>query len=268
MPRALKAVPRATFEELDTALDARPPIDDRPVDSVPLSLIQPSPRNPRQHLHGINELAASLVAHGLLQPVVVRRRGAGYELVAGHRRLEAARLLGWTEIAAVVRDETDDQAYILTLVENLQREDLSPKEEASALEVLVRERGWTTRQVGEAIKRSHIYVSRRLRVFDDPTLAPLVLECKMTVSAAEELLRVPDLQARNDLATQAVAHDWSWADARKAVSEIGTARSKVADLLAQLRRVVIGAAQIDPQSMTSAERRQIRQARAALGRLL
>jgi hypothetical protein len=69
---------------------------------------------------------------------------------------------------AVVRDETDEQAYILTLVENLQGEDLSPKEEAAALEVLVRERGWSTRQVGEAIKRSAIHVSRRLRVFDDP----------------------------------------------------------------------------------------------------
>ena len=99
--------------------------------------------------------------------MVVRRRGDGYELIAGHRRFQAAKVLGWTEIAAVVRDETDDQAYILTLVENLQREDLTPREEAAALEVLVRERGWTTRQVGEAIKRSHMYVSRRLRVFDD-----------------------------------------------------------------------------------------------------
>jgi ParB family chromosome partitioning protein len=84
----------------------------------------------------------------------VRPSGNGYELIAGHRCLEAAKLLGWSEIVAVVRDETDDQAYILTLVENLQREDLSPREEAAALEVLVRERGWCIRQVGEAIKRS------------------------------------------------------------------------------------------------------------------
>jgi ParB family chromosome partitioning protein len=233
-----------------------------------MASIQPSPRNPRQQVDGIAELADSLREHGLLQPVVARRCGTGYELIAGHRRLEAARVLGWTEIAAVVRDESDEQAYILTLVENLQREDLSPKEEAAALEVLVRERGWTTRQVGEAIMRSHIYVSRRLRVFNDPTLAPLVLDNKLTVSAAEELLRVPDIEARNDLAAQAVAHDWSWADARKAVSEIGTARSKVDELLLQLRRVVVGAAQIDPRDLTPGERKAIRQARAALGRLI
>jgi ParB/RepB/Spo0J family partition protein len=155
------------------ATAAVPPVDDRIVHQIPLADIRPSPRNPRQRLDGLDELAESLRTHGLLQPVVVGRRGRGYELIAGHRRLEAARRLGWAEIAAVVRDETDDQAYILTLVENLQREDLQPREEAAALEVLVRERGWSTRQVGEAIKRSHIYVSRRLRVFDDPMLAPL-----------------------------------------------------------------------------------------------
>lgn len=81
-----------------------------------------------------------------------------------------------------MRDETDDQAYILTLVENLQREDLTPREEAASLEVLVGERGWSTRQVGDAIKRGPMYVSRRLRVFDDDTLSPLVLANKLPVS--------------------------------------------------------------------------------------
>jgi ParB/RepB/Spo0J family partition protein len=122
-------------------------IEDRIADTLPVAAIRPSPRNPRQRVSAVAELADSLREHGLLQPVVVRPRGAAYELIAGHRRLEAAKMLGWTEIAAVVRDETDDQAYILTLVENLQREDLTPKEEAAALEVLVRERSWSTRQL-------------------------------------------------------------------------------------------------------------------------
>ena len=259
---------RPSLADFKVATVAVPPVDDRLVHQLSLGSIEPSPRNPRQHADGIAELADSLQAHGLLQPVVVRRRNSGYELIAGHRRFEAAKVLGWAQIPAVIRDETDEQAYILTLVENLQREDLSPKEEAAALEVLVRERGWTTRQVGEAIKRSHIYVSRRLRVFDDPTLAPLVLDNKLTVSAAEELLRVPDIDARNELAAQAVTHDWTPIEARKAISEIGTNRSKVVELLAQLRRLVAGADQIDPQDLTPDERKQIRQARAALGRLV
>jgi ParB family chromosome partitioning protein len=244
-------------------------VDDRPSDYLALDQVHESPRNPRHTVEGIDELAASLQEYGLLQPVVVRRVNGAYELIAGHRRLAAARQLGWQQIAAVVRDDTDkDQAYLLTLTENLQRDDLTPKEEAAALEVLVRERGWTTRQVGEAIKRSHIYVSRRLRVFDDPVLAPLVLDRKLTVSAAEELLRAPDAEARRNLAVQAAESDWTPVEARKAVSEIGTNRSKVADLLAHLRRVVANAAQIEPGRLTPTERKQVRQARAALARLL
>ena len=130
-------------------------------------------------------MAESLREYGLLQPVVVRRVDGAYELIAGHRRRAAAKQLGWLQIAAVIRDETDDRAYLLTLTENLQREDLSPKEEAAALEVLVRERGWTTRQVGEAIKRSHTFVSRRRRVLEDATLAAFVLEERLPVATAD-----------------------------------------------------------------------------------
>ncbi|HEY2594717.1 MAG TPA: hypothetical protein VGK33_12530 [Chloroflexota bacterium] len=117
----------------------------------------------------------------------------------------------------------------------MQREDLSPKEEAAALEVLVRERGWTTRQVGEAIKRNHTYVSRRLRVFEDPVLAPLVLEHRLPVSTAEELLRAPDATARQDLAVRAANNEWTWSEARQAISEIDAGRTKVTDLLTHLR---------------------------------
>jgi ParB family chromosome partitioning protein len=261
MPRALRAVPRATFEDLDAAIDARPPVDDRLVHSLPLVSIQPSPRNPRHDIGDVDELAESLRAHGLLQPVVVRRRGRGYELIAGHRRLEAARQLGWAEIAAVVRDETDNQAYILTLVENLQREDLQPKEEAAALEVLVRERGWSTRQVGEAIKRSHIYVSRRLRVFDDPALAPLVLQKGLAVSA-EELLRAPDTEARKRLASEAAAENWTPADARRAVKQTkwnesfqqSTPSPHLASHIRALREELAG---LEPGTLSERARREL-----------
>ena len=125
----------------------------------------------------------------------------------------------------MVREETDDQAYILMLVENLQREDLTPREEAAALEVLLRQRGWTTRQVGEAIKRSHAYVSRRLRVFEDEALAPLVLreQSPLPVSTAEELLGIHDLDRRRALAEQAANEQWERPRVRKAVREAAAA---------------------------------------------
>jgi ParB family chromosome partitioning protein len=207
-----------SFEAATAVAQARGAIQDRLAHSLPVSSIQPSPRNPRQRVEGIADLAESLREHGLLQPVVVRRRGAGYELIAGHRRLEAARSLGWSEIAAVVRDETEDQAYILTLVENLQREDLTADEEAEALGVLVRERKWSVRKVAEAIKRDHLYVSRRLRVFEDPVLRQPVLKQRMPVSTTEVLLRVaPDQRA--DLVAEALANDWGQMDVRRALRE-------------------------------------------------
>jgi len=105
MPRALRSVPRATFEDLDAAIEERPPVDDRLVHSLPMTAIRPSPRNPRQRMV-VDELKDSLDVHGLLQAIVVRRRGPGYELIAGHRRYEAAKQLGWATIDAKVLDKT------------------------------------------------------------------------------------------------------------------------------------------------------------------
>lgn len=166
------------------------------IEHIALDLIDPSPRNPRRSLDDLDELAASIAAYGLLQPVVLRRMGERYQVVAGHRRVAALRALGWAAVPALTRQVAESEAYILTLIENLQRDDLSPREEAQALEVLLREQGWGTRQVAEAIKRSPAYVSKRLRVFEDAILAPLVLENKLRVSTAEELLPLPEERKR------------------------------------------------------------------------
>jgi ParB family chromosome partitioning protein len=268
MPSVRKGRPAIKFEEIQQSHQLVQPVQDRIAYEIDVDRIASSPRNPRQRIDSIDELAASLQAYGLLQPVVVRSVNGNYDLVAGHRRLAAAKQLGWQRIAAVVRDESDDQAYLLTLTENLQRDDLTPKEEAAALEVLIREHGWTTRQVGEAIKRSHTYVSRRLRVFENPTLAPFVLEHKLAVTTAEELLRAPDEQTCQDLARQAAEHQWTAVDARKAIPEIGRNRSKWAALAGHLKAVLSDASQVDRAALGAADRKLIRQARAALGRLV
>ena len=267
-----------SIDELYRVREEVKAVDDRVVHLVALTDIQPSPHNPRRSLDGIAELAASLAEHGLLQPLVVRRVGPhSYELIAGHRRLEAARTLGWTEIAAQVRDETAEQAYILTLVENLQREDLTPREEAAALEVLLRQRGWTTRQVGEAIKRSHAYVSRRLRVFEDEALAPLVLRenSPLPVSTAEELLGVADVDRRRALAQQAADERWERPQVRKVVREaavmlvrsVPSARergSQVAETAARLQQLLDSGPVSDLPASTRAELRRLYQRLALL----
>jgi ParB family transcriptional regulator, chromosome partitioning protein len=229
------------------------------VEQLQIALISPSPRNVRRKMRGIEGLAASIATYGLLQPVVVRRVRARYELVAGHRRLEAARQLGWTTIAAVVRSEAADAAYVLTLIENLQREDLSPREEADALEILIRERSWSTRQVAGAIKRSQAFVSKRLRVFEDPMLAPAVLANRLSVSGAEELLTVPE-RRRYDLLARAIEGDWDSVQIRQAIKgELATSRTgRPRGLAGHVLRLRDELRAVQPEALTEADRRALR----------
>ena len=175
--------------------------------------------NPRRRLRNVDELAASIHIYGLLQPLVVRevgRQRREYLLVAGHRRLAALMLLAerypredWRTVQVIVRPESEDDAYLLMLVENLQREDLSVREESEGLAKLVRDRQWSTRRVAAAIGRSQPYVSRRLRVYEDRVLRGLVLSQRMPVSVAEELLG-SDPSERAAMARRAIAEQWDF----------------------------------------------------------
>jgi ParB family chromosome partitioning protein len=246
MPRRAVAKPTLDIQKADSPA---PDPAHRTVENIALDDIVLNPRNPRRSLDDIDELAASIRAYGLLQPVVVRRKGKKFELIAGHRRFAALRAINWSEVPAVVRDETADRAYLLTLIENLQRDDLSAREEADALAELVRTRDWSTHQVADAIKRSQAYVSKRIRVFDDPLLRPVVLESRLSVSAAEELLAVSP-EARKKILDEALANAWDQARVRSAVrAELGLSgparpntklRTQVDNLRVTLRDVRLG----------------------------
>src|SRR5881628_616080 len=129
---------------------------------VPLRDVHPNPDQPRKHFDDekLGELAASIKAHGLLQPIVVRRVEEGFELLAGERRFRAAQLAGIDRLPALVR-EVEDPLEI-ALIENLQREDLSPLEEAEALAALIARHGYSHREVADLIGKSRPYVSNTL----------------------------------------------------------------------------------------------------------
>lgn len=154
--------------------------------------------------------------HGLLQPVLVRRRARSYELIAGHRRLAAAQQLGWQTVPALVREGGSEQNDVLQMVENLQRQNLSPEEEADGLAGLIRRHNWTTREVARAIHRSQTYVSKRVRVYEDPVLRDAVLEGGLTPTAAEELLPL-DVASREHIAQRALQEGWGVTEVRQAV---------------------------------------------------
>jgi ParB family chromosome partitioning protein len=175
------------------------------------------PRRPARRMLGdIPALAESMQDYGLQQPISVRANGDRYILTSGMRRLAAARMLRWTSIPAFVRSVTADDAYLLDLIENLQREDLSAEEEADAFGELIRTRGWTLQQVADSVKRSVAYISKRVRVFEDPVLRAAIVDKGLPVSTAEELLGAPaDQRAR--LIQRAVEEQWDQVRAREAL---------------------------------------------------
>src|SRR5665213_2750729 len=172
-PRAAPSTPAAPA----TAVSG--PLGDR-LTRLPLDILQRGRYQPRSHLdeQALNELAASIRAQGVVQPIVVRpieattaTGGQRYEIIAGERRWRAAQLAQLADIPAIVRDVADETAISVALIENIQREDLNPLEEARALERLISEFSMTHQQAAEAVGRSRAAVSNLLRLLD---LAPEV----------------------------------------------------------------------------------------------
>jgi ParB family chromosome partitioning protein len=160
------------------------------------------------------ELEASIRANGLLQPIVVRRRNSGgWELVAGERRLRAATRLGWTEITAVIRDFDDRAMLTLALVENLQRADLNPLEEADGYQRLISEFGLTQQQVADAVGKDRTTITNLLRVLTLPDeVRRMVEEGLITAGHARALLPIKDARSQIELARQIIDQQLSVRD--------------------------------------------------------
>ena len=170
---------------------------------IPLELVRPNRHQPRTAFdpEGLSELAASISRHGVLQPIVVSADGPGYELVAGHRRVLAARLAGRTSIPAVVRDEVGDRLE-LALVENLQRADLNAIEAARAYRLLMETYDLTQEQLAERLGKSRSAVANTLRTLTAPqALQDAVLEGKIGEGHLRALLALPLSDALQALAT-------------------------------------------------------------------
>jgi ParB family transcriptional regulator, chromosome partitioning protein len=168
------------------------------------------------------ELEASIRASGLLQPITVRTQpGGGWELVAGERRLRAAGRLGWTEIPALVRDFDDRAMLTLALVENLQRADLNPLEEAEGYQRLIDEFGLTQQQVADAVGKDRTTITNLLRVLTLPAaIRTMVERGHLTAGHARALLPVKDERRQLELANEAVARQLSVREVEARAREI------------------------------------------------
>lgn len=180
---------------LDMLLSGAAPVvgDSESLRNLPIDLIRPGPYQPRQDMREdtLQELADSIRAQGLVQPILVRPLGDGeqFEIVAGERRWRAAQIAGLQEISSVVRRVPDKAAIAMALIENIQREDLNPLEEALALDRLIREFDMTHEQAANAIGRSRAAVSNLLRLLDlGAPLKKLLMARELDMGHARALL--------------------------------------------------------------------------------
>jgi ParB family chromosome partitioning protein len=174
---------------------------------IPVDRILPNPAQPRLSYEeeSLTELASSIREHGVLQPILVRPVGSNYELIAGERRWRASRLAGRESIPAIVADFDEETALEVSIIENLQREDVSPLEEA-AMYAKMTDLGYSVRQLAQKIGKDKGYVENRLRLADaPPEIRELVSVRRDTISHAYELMKIPDERKRRRLAKRVAA---------------------------------------------------------------
>ena len=178
---------------------------------VDIDLLAPNDLQPRVQMDDarLQELADSIKANGIIQPILVRRTGSSFRIIAGERRWRAAQIAGLKEIPAVVREVNDQSAVKMALVENIQREELAPLEEAHALQRLIVEFKLTHQQAADEIGRSRAAVSNLLRLLDLPEpIKQLLSEHKLDMGHARALLTL-DAKLALGLARQAAEQGWT-----------------------------------------------------------
>jgi ParB family chromosome partitioning protein len=199
---------------------------------IPIDLIDPSTLQPRFVFDEakLDELARSITANGVVQPLLVRRKGSRYELIAGERRWRAAQRAGLTRIPAVVRNVTDDKVLELALIENIQREDLNPIEEARAYKKLIETLGLTQETVAERVGRDRSYVTNYLRLLKLPDdLQELLQAGRLSTGHCRALLGAEQIDVQRRLARKIIEQDLSVRATERLVrqtTEGGAARSK------------------------------------------
>ncbi len=176
-------------------------------DEIPIDLIRPSSAQPRTRFDEakLAALAKSIESNGVVQPLLVRQKGLGYELIAGERRWRAAQLAGLTHVPVVVRAVADEKLLELALIENIQREDLNPIEEAQAYRKLIETIGLTQELLGDRVGRDRSYITNYLRLLKLPAdIQRLIEETKLSTGHARALLATADTDVQRRIARRII----------------------------------------------------------------
>lgn len=167
----------------------------------------PNPKQPRTHFNEteLEELADSIKEHGILQPLIVREKEDKYEIIAGERRYQAAKIAGLEEVPVIVKDVDDQTMLEMALIENLQRSDLNPIEEAKGYKQLLQTSGMTQEELAKTVSKSRSSITNSMRLLDLPEeIQQMLYDGKLTAGHARAILAVPDDEARIQLANKVV----------------------------------------------------------------
>ena len=221
-------------------LSALLPTDSSPADSeeileIQIDLIRPGEQQPRTSFQEdkLQELAQSIRTSGIIQPLLVRRRGGLFELVAGERRWRAAQLAGLSRVPAIVREIPDDRLLELALIENIQRQELNPIEEANAYKRLIESLNLTQDDIARRVGRDRSFITNYLRILKLPTEIQSLLEReKLTFGHARALLGLSeDVILQRRFAQKIVKHNWSVRETERRIKHAfrpDTQKAKVA----------------------------------------
>lgn len=206
-------------------------IENNGISYIDINDIKPNEKQPRKNFdeEKLEELATSIKEHGLIQPVILRRSEIGYEIVAGERRWRACRKAGIKEIPAIIKELTDEQNMLIAIIENMQREDLNPIEEAEGLNQMIDSFGLTQEEVSKSIGKSRPYITNALRLLKLPEkIREFLSEGKLSTGHARAIAGIADSEKQVEIAEYAIEKGLSVREIEKLIKELGNDKKKSA----------------------------------------
>jgi ParB family chromosome partitioning protein len=191
---------------------------------IDINDIKPNSSQPRQFFdeEKIDELAASIAAHGIIQPIVLKETSGGFEIIAGERRWRAARKAGLKQVPGIVKELTKEQLMIVALIENIQREDLNPIEEAEAFQRMSKEFGFTQEDISRNVGKSRPYITNALRLLKLPEeIQKMVLDGRLTNGHARALVSVENINKQIQMAEKIASEGLSVRETERLVQDAG-----------------------------------------------
>lgn len=196
---------------------------------IDINDIKPNENQPRKYFdeEKINELSASIMEHGIIQPLVVRKRSNSYEIVAGERRWRAARGAQMKEVPCLIREFTDEENMLIAIIENMQREDLNPIEEAEGLDQMIKTYGLTQEEVSKSVSKSRPYITNALRLLKlPPEIRGFVAEGRLSSGHARALIPVEDKKLQAELCRRIIEEGLSVRKTEELASKVGKSKKK------------------------------------------